>query len=122
MQVPCRTKNVNKYYKVIAEVGSGTYGKVYKAKCLKTNDFVALKKIDTRDSKIMAEGKVNFIQYWGFPITAIREIKLLKIINHKNILRLREIIVSKASHRNNFRGSTFLVSDYYDHDFAGLHR
>ena len=49
MQVPCRTKNVNKYYKVIAEVGSGTYGKVYKAKCIKTNDFVALKKIDTKD-------------------------------------------------------------------------
>ncbi|CAD8079513.1 unnamed protein product [Paramecium primaurelia] len=113
MQVPCRTKNVNKYYKVITEVGSGTYGKVYKAKCLKTNDFVALKKIDTKDQKIMAE---------GFPITAIREIKLLKIMNHKNILRLREIIVSKASHRNNFRGSTFLVFDYYDHDFAGLQR
>ncbi|CAD8108880.1 unnamed protein product [Paramecium sonneborni] len=113
MQVSCRTKNVNKYYKVIGEVGSGTYGKVYKAKCLKTNDFVALKKIDTKDQKIMAE---------GFPITAIREIKLLKIMNHKNILRLREIIVSKASFRNNFRGSTFLVFDYYDHDFAGLHR
>ena len=95
MDVPCRTKNVNKYYIVIAEVGSGTYGKVYKAECLKTNDFVALKKIDTKDSKIMAE---------GFPITAIREIKLLKIMNHKNIIRLREIIVSKASHRNNFRG------------------
>jgi cyclin-dependent kinase 12/13 len=43
-------------------------------------------------------------------------------MNHKNILRLREIIVSKASHRNNFRGSTFLVFDYFDHDFAGLHR
>ncbi|CAD8188311.1 unnamed protein product [Paramecium pentaurelia] len=113
MQVSCRTKNVNKYYKVIGEVGSGTYGKVYKAKCLKTNDFVALKKIDTKDQKIMAE---------GFPITAIREIKLLKIMNHKNILRLREIIISKASFRNNFRGSTFLVFDYYDHDFAGLHR
>ncbi|CAD8099994.1 unnamed protein product [Paramecium primaurelia] len=113
MQVSCRTKNVNKYYKVIGEVGSGTYGKVYKARCLKTNDFVALKKIDTKDQKIMAE---------GFPITAIREIKLLKIMNHKNILRLREIIISKASFRNNFRGSTFLVFDYYDHDFAGLHR
>ena len=66
--------------------------------------------------------KVLIYYIIGFPITAIREIKLLKIMNHKNILRLREIIVSKASHRNNFRGSTFLVFDYYDHDFAGLHR
>jgi cyclin-dependent kinase 12/13 len=32
-----RTNNVNKTYKIIAEVGSGTYGRVYKAKCLKTN-------------------------------------------------------------------------------------
>jgi cyclin-dependent kinase 12/13 len=40
----------------------------------------------------------------GFPITAIREIKLLKMMSHKNIIRLREIIVSKASVRNNFRG------------------
>lgn len=107
---------------MIAEVGSGTYGKVYKAECLKTNDFVALKKIDTRDPKIISE---------GFPITAIREIKLLKMMTHKNIIRLREIIVSKASIRNNYRGnkiikfpkgSTFLVFDYMDHDFAGLHR
>jgi cyclin-dependent kinase 12/13 len=41
---------------VIAEVGSGSYGKVYKAECLKTNDFVALKKIDTKDPKIVSEG------------------------------------------------------------------
>jgi len=94
-------------------VGSGTYGKVYKAECIKSNDFVALKKIDTRDPKIISE---------GFPLTAIREIKLLKMMSHKNIIRLREIIVSKASIRNNYRGSTFLVFDYMDHDFAGLHR
>lgn len=76
-------------------MGSGTYGKVYKAQCLKTNDYVALKKIDTRDAKIINE---------GFPITAIREIKLLKMMSNKNIINLREIIISKPSHRNNFRG------------------
>lgn len=58
MEVPCRTKNINKYYRVIAEVGAGTYGKVYKAECLKTNDFVALKKIDTSDAKIGQEGSL----------------------------------------------------------------
>jgi cyclin-dependent kinase 12/13 len=39
-----------------------------------------------------------------------------------NVIRLREIILSKPSERNDFRGSTFLVFDYLDHDFAGLHR
>ena len=62
---------------------------------MKTNDFVALKKIDTRDAKIVSE---------GFPITAIREVKLLKMMNHRNVIRLREIIISKPSHRNNYRG------------------
>ena len=41
-----RTNNLNNTYKIIGEVGSGTYGRVYKAKCLKTNTYVALKKID----------------------------------------------------------------------------
>lgn len=65
---------------------------------------------------------IFFYKKKGFPITAIREIKLLKMMNHKNVIRLREILISKASHRNNYRGSTFLVFDYMDHDFAGLHR
>jgi len=47
-------------------VGSGTYGRVYKAKYLKDNSYVAMKKIDM--TKQFSE---------GFPITAIREIKLL---------------------------------------------
>lgn len=32
----------------------------------------------------------------GFPITAIREIKILKALKHKNIVSLKEIVVSKA--------------------------
>jgi len=34
--VPIRTRNIRKYYRMIAEVGSGTYGRVYKAECLRT--------------------------------------------------------------------------------------
>ena len=33
-----------------------------------------------------------------FPITAIREIKILKILNHKNVVRLKEIVTSKGAH------------------------
>ena len=32
-----------------------------------------------------------------FPITAIREIKILKVLNHKNIVRLKEIVTSKGN-------------------------
>ena len=98
-----------KNYKLLCEVGSGTYGRVFKALCLKTNTNVALKKIDI--SKQDME---------GFPITAIREIKLLKMLEHPNIIKLREIVVSKSCQKNKNRGSTFLVFDYMDHDFVGL--
>jgi cyclin-dependent kinase 12/13 len=31
----------------------------------------------------------------GFPITTLREIKILKALNHKNVIKLKEIIVSR---------------------------
>jgi cyclin-dependent kinase 12/13 len=50
----------------------------------------------------------------------VSEITLLKQIDHPNIIKLKEIIVSRPNKRNLFRGSTFLVFEYMDHDFAGL--
>ncbi len=50
----------------------------------------------------------------------VPEITLLKQIDHPNIIKLKEIIVSRPNKRNLFRGSTFLVFEYMDHDFAGL--
>jgi cyclin-dependent kinase 12/13 len=32
----------------------------------------------------------------GFPITAVREIKLLKTLDHENVIRLREIVRSRG--------------------------
>lgn len=32
----------------------------------------------------------------GFPITALREIKLLKLLDHPNVLRLEEMAVEHA--------------------------
>ena len=72
---------------MLYEVGAGTYGVVYKAQSLKNNEFLALKKLESTDPKIIQD---------GFPITALREIKLLKQLNHPNILKLKEIIVTKG--------------------------
>jgi hypothetical protein len=38
-------------YENIAKIGQGTFGEVYKAKCKKTNEFVALKKVLTENEK-----------------------------------------------------------------------
>ncbi len=73
-------KKVDKYQK-IEKIGEGTYGVVYKAKDInKPNEVCALKKI-----RLQAEEE-------GIPSTAIREISLLKELQHKNIVKLLDVI------------------------------
>lgn len=81
-------------------VGSGTYGKVFKAVHVYTKDMVALK-------KIRMEGERD-----GFPVTAIREIKLLQSLKHINIVNMQEVMVEK--------NDCFMVFEYLSHDLTGL--
>ena len=113
-----RMYNVKDYYQILEKVGRGTYGSVFKVKNLKDGRYYAIKKLENNDTKLQQE---------GFPITALRgtsvivpEISLLKQIDHPNIIKLKEIIVSRPNKRNLQRGSTFLVFEYMDHDFAGI--
>jgi len=54
----------------------------------------------------------------GFPITAIREIKILKSLRHENIVDLKEIVTSKAP--DGRLKHVYMVFEYLDHDLAGL--
>ena len=58
----------------------------------------------------------------GFPITAVREIKILRQLNHKSIVNLKEICTDKrdAMDFRKDRGSFYLVFEYMDHDLMGL--
>lgn len=97
-------------FDVLAQIGEGTYGQVYKARDYNTSDFVALKKVRLENEKE------------GFPITAVREIKILRQLNHKNIVNLREIVTDKQdpTEFKKDRGSFYLVFEYMDHDLMGL--
>ena len=64
------------------KLGEGTYGVVYRAKDQKGQEIYALKKI-----RLQAEEE-------GIPSTAIREISLLKELNHVNIVKLYEVLHS----------------------------
>lgn len=73
-QIQPQYHGMEKYQK-IEKIGEGTYGVVYKAKDRVTGEILALKKI-----RLEAEDE-------GIPSTAIREISLLKQLQHPNIVR-----------------------------------
>ncbi|KAL5047349.1 hypothetical protein BDW71DRAFT_41863 [Aspergillus fruticulosus] len=81
-------------------IGAGTYGKVFKAIHVYTQRKVALK-------KIRMEGEKD-----GFPVTAVREIKLLQHLRNHNVVSLLEVMVEK--------NECFMVFEYLSHDLTGL--
>ena len=66
------------------QVGEGTYGYVYRAIDKRNNSVVALKRL------------IVHKDYLGFPLCAVRELKFLKSLQHKNIVRLLDVAISKG--------------------------
>lgn len=112
-------------------IGEGTYGQVFKAQDKESQDIVALKKVRLENEKE------------GFPITAVsiflfknvyflttdsllkyqvREIKILRMMNHPNIVNLKEIVTDKQNVLDfqKDKGAFYLVFEYMDHDLMGL--
>ncbi|KAJ6811333.1 cell division control protein 2-like protein A [Iris pallida] len=83
-------------YEKVEKIGEGTYGVVYKARDRVTNETIALKKI-----RLEQEDE-------GVPSTAIREISLLKEMQHGNIVRLQDVVHSEKR--------IYLVFEYLDLD------
>ena len=83
-------------YQKLEKVGEGTYGVVYKARDRMTGEIVALKRI-----RLEAEDE-------GIPGTAIREIALLKELQHPNIVRLFDVEYTERK--------LTLVFEYLDYD------
>lgn len=71
-------------YDQLEQVGEGTYGFVFKAKDKRNGEVVALKKL------------IIHKETYGFPLCAVREIKFLKSLQHKNIVKLKDIATSKG--------------------------
>lgn len=120
-------------FELLEMIGEGTYGQVFMARETATNEIVALKRV------LMDQERE------GFPVTAIREIKLLRALRHPAVVELREIVIGPhsssaaltSSHAANSlsksalkapptgpgwvdRDSVYLVFEYIEHDLAGL--
>ncbi|KAI3400192.1 hypothetical protein diail_4077 [Diaporthe ilicicola] len=97
-------------FEVLGKLGEGTFGEVHRARSRKSGNLVALKKIIMHNEKD------------GFPITALREIKLLKLLSHKNVLRLEDMAVEHPARSTDKRKKpvVYMATPYMDHDLSGL--
>ncbi|XP_070544558.1 cyclin-dependent kinase 1-like [Ptychodera flava] len=94
-------------YVKIEKIGEGTYGVVYKGRNKKTGKLVALKKI-----RLESEEE-------GVPSTAIREISLLKELNHPNIVCLQDVLMQEAKLYLVFEFLTMDLKKYFDNIPSG---
>lgn len=87
-----------KYHR-IERIGEGTYGVVYRA-------------FDSFNKKFVALKKIRLEQEDGIPSTAIREISLLKELNHHNIVKLYDVF--------HYGIRLYMVFEYCDVDLKGV--
>lgn len=100
-------------YEIIKKIGQGTFGVVQKARDRKSGSLVALKQL------------INHSAKEGFPITALREITILKKLSHKNVLNITGMIYEdpRATSQEDAirqRGIFHTVSPYMSLDLVGL--
>ncbi|CAJ0933009.1 unnamed protein product, partial [Mesorhabditis belari] len=90
------------------EIGSGSYGKVFKGRHRDTGREVAIKNLSLEGEK------------QGFPLSAIREIKTLRLLNHPNVVQLLDVVTDSNQNIRNPESEIFLVFEYVEHDLKGL--
>ncbi|KIK92698.1 hypothetical protein PAXRUDRAFT_146724 [Paxillus rubicundulus Ve08.2h10] len=94
-------------YNVTTKLGEGTFGEVHKAVQVSTGHAVALKRILMHNEKE------------GMPVTALREIKILKAMKHPCIVDIVDMFVVRSKGKDSPL-SVYMVFPYMDHDLAGL--
>eukprot|EP00752_Nemacystus_decipiens_P003348 g3096.t2 len=101
-------------YDILEPIGEGTYGKVWKAKEPGSNIVVALKMIKATDKEgNSCDG--------GFPITSIREIRILRTLTHDNIVELLEVVTdSHGKVEDGKQGDVYMAFEYLEYDLWAL--
>ncbi|KAK7737012.1 hypothetical protein SLS53_006768 [Cytospora paraplurivora] len=100
-----KARSVENYDK-LNDIEEGAYGWVTRAKEIKTGKVVALKRLK------MEPNDRN-----GLPVTGLREMQILKDCDHKNIVRMQEVVVGDDTTRIE---NIFLVLDFIEHDLKSI--
>ncbi|KXX79010.1 Serine/threonine-protein kinase ppk23 [Madurella mycetomatis] len=100
-----RCRSVENYDK-LNDIEEGAYGWVSRARQLATGKVVALKrlKIDPKDRS-------------GLPVTGLREIQILKDCDHRNVVKLQEVVVGEDTSKIE---NIFLVLEFIEHDLKSI--
>jgi serine/threonine protein kinase len=77
-------------------IHEGVYGVVYRAEDIVNREVVAIKKLK------LTEGN-------DFPITSLREIAILKSVQHDNIIKIKKVS------SNATRTKVYIIMEYMDH-------
>jgi len=93
-------RSVYSSYERLSRLSEGTFGIVWKAKDIATQEIVALKQIKF-DADMTKE---------GFPLSALREINVLLSLNHECVVTVREMVVGTALDK------VFMVMEFMEMD------
>ncbi len=76
-------------YDKLNDIGQGAYGFVSRAKEVATGEVFALKRLKFDPSTDTG----------GVPVTALREIQVLKACDHRNVVKMKEVVVGEETGR-----------------------
>lgn len=92
-------------YQLIRKIGKGTYGSVFEAKDIETNECVAIKNVK------------SIFEYEFEAKHMLREICIMRTLNHPNIVKIKDVVIPKSSeHFNN----VYIVMEYAESDLKKL--
>jgi len=107
-RLPHEASLADAYVKEGAPIGEGTYGTVWKAKCCRTGQTVAMKRVVLRNERE------------GFPVTSVRELRALRRLDHPNIVSLLDVCAAPPAAGATTPGDAYLIFEYAPSDLTGL--
>lgn len=87
-------------YETLQTLGQGAYGRVYRARDTATGNYIAMKRINLD------------LDTEGVPTTVLREVCLLRELNHNHIVELHDVVVTDSR--------LYLIFEYLDKDLRKL--